>query len=136
MTVAEVETPKRQRRRRISPNPHTRGKALVANLDWRSREAKVLVAAREELTRHVGGEPNAVQRVLIERGARLMLYLEMMDAKAFEAAGTLTERDSRQYLAWVNALRLCLRELGLKAAPAERLPDLHDIVAEHGKATR
>ena len=47
----------------------------------------------------------------------------MMDARALEA-GTMSERDSRQYLAWSNALRLCLRDLGVKAAPAEKLPDL------------
>jgi hypothetical protein len=45
----------------------------------------------------------------------------------------MTERNSWQYLAWVNALRLCLRELGVKAAPVEKLPDLGDILAEHGK---
>lgn len=130
MSVVQVDTSKK--RRRNNPNPHTRGRALLANLDWRTREAKVLVAARDELTRHVGS-PNSVQRVLIERAARLALYIEMMDAKAFEA-GTMSERDSRQYLAWVNAQRLCLRELGVKASAAEKLPDLHDIVAEHGAA--
>jgi hypothetical protein len=46
----------------------------------------------------------------------------------------MSERLSRSYLAAQNALRLCLRELGLKAAPAEKLPDLHDIIAEHGTA--
>ena len=77
-----------------------------------------MVAAREELTRHVG-KPNSVQRVLIERAARLSLYIEMMDAKAFEA-GTMSERDSRQYLAWVNALRLCLREIAIDEATAAK----------------
>ena len=62
----------------------------------------------------------------------MTLYVEMMDARAL-AAGTMSERDSRQYLAWVNALRLCPRELGVKAAPVEKLPDLGDILAEHGK---
>ena len=62
-----------------------------------------------------------------------MVYIETMDAQALEER-TMSERNSRQYLAWTNALRLCLRELGLKAAPAEKLPDLHDIVAAHGTA--
>jgi hypothetical protein len=35
-----------------------------------------------------------VQKALIERAARLTLYIELMDAKALEA-GTMTERDSR-----------------------------------------
>ena len=85
------------------------------------------------LTRHVGGAPNDIQRVLIERASRLMVYIETMDAQALED-GTMSERNSRQYLAWTNSLRLTLRELGLKAAPAEKLPDLSDIVAEHGTA--
>jgi hypothetical protein len=106
MSVVQVDTPKKPRRR--SPNPHTRGRALLANLDWRTREAKVLVAARDELTRHVGS-PNSVQRVLIERAARLSLFIEMMDAKAFEA-GTMSERDSRQYLAWERLAPLLARD--------------------------
>jgi hypothetical protein len=31
-------------------------------------------------------------------------------------------------------IRLTARELGLRAAPASKLPDLSDILAEHGKA--
>jgi hypothetical protein len=108
---------------------------MLAKLDRRTKEARLLEAARASLTRHVGGAPNDIQRVLIERACRLMVYIETMDAQALED-GTMSERNSRQYLAWTNALRLCLRELGLKAAPAEKLPDLHDIVAEHGKAAR
>ena len=42
-----------------------------------------------------------------------------MDAKAL-VAGTMSERDSRQYLAWVNALRLALRELGVDEAKSEK----------------
>jgi hypothetical protein len=132
MSVAQVEQPKKRRRAALGPD--TRQHRLLEGIDWRTREGQVLIATRAELTAHVGS-PNSVQRVLIERAARLALYIEMMDAKAFEA-GTMSERDSRQYLAWVNAQRLCLRELGVKASAAEKLPDLHDIVAEHGKAPR
>ena len=41
------------------------------------------------------GHPNNVQKALIERAARLMLYIEQMDARAI-AAGTMTAHDSRQ----------------------------------------
>jgi hypothetical protein len=104
---------------------------MLAKLDRRTKEARLLEAARAVFTRHVGGAPNDIQRVLIERASRLMVYIETMDAQALED-GTMSERNSRQYLAWTNSLRLTLRELGLKAAPVEKLPDLHDIVAEHG----
>jgi hypothetical protein len=106
---------------------------MLAKLDRRTKEARLLEAARASFTRHVSGAPNDIQRVLIERASRLMVYIETMDAQALED-GTMSERNSRQYLAWTNSLRLTLRELGLKAAPAEKLPDLRDILAEHGTA--
>jgi hypothetical protein len=49
-----------------------------------------------------------------------------MDKRAFED-GTMSERNSRQYLAWVNALRLCLR--GLKEAAAAKPLSLDDVVS-------
>jgi hypothetical protein len=41
-----------------------------------------------------------------------MVYIETMDAQALED-GTMSERNSRQYLAWTNSLRLTLRDLEL-----------------------
>jgi hypothetical protein len=87
------------------------------------REGQVLIAARAELTAHVGGAPNDIQRALIESAARLQLYIETMDAQAHED-GTMSERNSRQYLAWTNSLRLTLRDLGVKAAPDVLPPSL------------
>jgi hypothetical protein len=52
---------------------------MLAQLDWRTRQAKLLVAMRAELTRHIGGSPNAAQRVLIERISRLVVFIETMD---------------------------------------------------------
>jgi hypothetical protein len=87
----------------------------------RSREGKLLAAARAELIAHVGGNPNNVQKTL-------SLYIELMDAEALEA-GTMSERNSRQYLAWSNALRLCLREIGVDEAKPAKPPSLSDYVA-------
>jgi hypothetical protein len=42
----------------------------------------------------------------------------------------MSERNSRQYLACINALRLCLREIGLKESIAARPLKLDDIVAD------
>jgi hypothetical protein len=106
---------------------------MLAKLDRRTREARLLATKRAELTRHVGGAPNDIQRVLIERASRLLLYLEVMDRETLEA-GTMSERNSRQYLAWQNSLRLCLRELGVKAAPASAPPSLDLIVSRHRRA--
>jgi hypothetical protein len=96
---------------------------MLAKIDGRTKESRLMAAARAELTRHVGGSPNSIQRALIERAARLMLYIEVMDRETLET-GTMSERASRQYLAWSNSLRLTLRDLGVRAAPAEKLPDL------------
>jgi hypothetical protein len=96
---------------------------MLAKIDGRTKESRLLAAARAELTRHVGGAPTSIQRTLIERAARLMLYIEVMDRETLET-GTMSERASRQYLAWSNSLRLTLRDLGVKSAPAENLPDL------------
>ena len=106
---------------------------MLAKIDGRTREARLLAAARDELTRHVGGAPTSVQRTLIERAARAQLYLEVWD-RGTPATGTISERDSRQYLAMQNSLRLCLRELGMQAAPAVAPASLANIVSRHHKA--
>jgi hypothetical protein len=51
----------------------------------------------------------------------------LMDAEAL-VAGTMTERNSRQYLAWVNALRLCLRDIGIDGAKPAKTPSLGDYL--------
>jgi hypothetical protein len=75
---------------------------MLAKIDGRTKESRLRAAARAELTRHVGGSPNGIQRTLIERAARLMLYIEVMDRETLET-GTMSERASRQYLAWSSS---------------------------------
>jgi hypothetical protein len=60
------------------------------------------------------------------------LRLELLDEKM--TAGSLTAHDGRSFSALSNQVRLLARELGLKASPAEKLPDLRDILAEHSLA--
>jgi hypothetical protein len=76
-------------------------------------------ARRAELTQHVGGQPSAVERQLIERAVRLGFQLELMDAK-LARGDEFTEHDHRVYLAWSNSLGRTLRLLGLKPAGAGR----------------
>jgi hypothetical protein len=102
---------------------------MLAKLDRRTKEARLLEDARASLTRHIG-VPSEVERVLIERCARLQLFIEVMDRRALEA-GTMSERDSKQYLAWTGQLRLCLRELGTKASAPEKTASIASIVARH-----
>ena len=131
MSVSALDTPRVRPRRGLGP--HTREHRLLEGIDWRTREGQVLIAARAELTAHVGGSPNNVQKVLIERASRLMLYLELMDREAL-VAGTMSERNSRMYLAWTNSLRLTLREIGIDEAKPVAPPSLDQYLATKGAA--
>jgi hypothetical protein len=112
----------------VALGPHSRPH-MLAKLDQRTRESRLLAAVRRDLTAHVGGRPSATQRALIERCARLSLYIEAMDRDSM-ASGTMSERNSRSYLAWSNSLRLALRDLG-KAAAVAQPPSLERIIADH-----
>ncbi len=100
----------------VQIGPYSRPTAL-AKLDGRTREARLLRQVRSELTAHVGGNPSAVERRLIERAAWLTLRADQLEAK-IEDGGGLTDHDTRQYLAWSNGLARTLARLGLKGARA------------------
>jgi hypothetical protein len=87
------------------------------SIDGRSKAGKFLRTCEAELTAQVGGSPSFAQRLLIRRIARAMLKLELMDAKL--AGDTWTDHDARTYGGLGNAVRLGLRDLGLKPAPAK-----------------
>ena len=92
---------------------------MLAKLDGRTREAALMRRTRGELTAHVGGQPSATQRALIERAVNLTVRLALMDAK-FAAGTGQSDHDSRTYLSWSNALTKTLRQLGLQ--PAAKRP--------------
>jgi hypothetical protein len=106
---------------------------LGDRVDGRSREGRFLTKIERELVAQLGGQPSFTQKLLIRRLSRAMLRLELLDEKQ-TAGKELTAHDGRSFSALSNQVRLLARELGLRAAPAEKLPDLHDIVASHGKA--
>jgi hypothetical protein len=97
----------------------------LAKIDQRTREAALLRRVREELTAHVGGNPSAVERVLIERCCWVQLRLAMLDKK-LASGRDFTEIDSNVYLAWANTLARTLVRLGVKPA-ATRPPTLADL---------
>jgi hypothetical protein len=77
MSVVDLKS-----RKRRGPHPERElNFDLLSDLDWRTREGKFLIAVRKQLTAHVGGAPNHIQRQLIERASRLSLYVEMLDAR-------------------------------------------------------
>jgi len=111
--------------------PYSRS-ASLAKIDGRTREAALMRRVRAEFTAHVGGNPSAVQRALIERAVQLTLRISAMDRK-FAETGAQTELDSRTYLAWSGSLSRVLRDLGMNGPPA-RGPSLSDYIADTAAA--
>jgi hypothetical protein len=89
-------------------------KTVLAKLDGRTKEMRLMRQVRADLTAHCGGAPSATQRALIERCAWLSLRVAQFDAK-----GHLTEHDSRVYLSFSNSLARALQMLGVGSATAE-----------------
>ena len=92
------------------------------------KKVNSFAAVKSELARHVGGNPNFPQKLLIRRAARAMLRLELFDTKMVK--GNFTTHDAHVYGGLSNTLRLCLRELGIKSQPAKPVT-LNDIAARH-----
>jgi hypothetical protein len=113
---------------RIAPiSPHCRALrrgSLGDSIDGRSREGKFLRKCDAELVAQIGGEPSFAQSLLIRRAARALLQLEILDKKM--ATGNWTGHDGRTQSGLNNAVRLCLRELGVKAVPAPKPSPLAD----------
>lgn len=117
-------------KRKIGPYS---GSLALAKIDGRRKESKLLERVRSELIQHVGGNPTATQRAMIDRAAWLSLHIALMDARAIEEGSALSERDSRQYLAWSNSLTRTLRELGI-GNPTTSKRKLDQILAERSAA--
>lgn len=100
---------------------------VLAKLDQRTREARLMRETRADLVRHVGGNPSVTQKLLIDQACQLTLRLALMDRKLAEA-GDQSEHDIRTYTTWCNALTRTLVRIGLKGAP-ERVPTLKDYLA-------
>lgn len=96
-------------------------------LDRRTREGKFALAVREELTRHVGGEPSAPEQILIQLAAVKALRLALMTDRILQPKAIKDGHDER-YLAWSGALRRDLEALGIKPGPG-KLPTLENYIA-------
>ena len=106
--------------------------SVLGSLDRRGKAARLLEAEISSLVEHVGGNPTIVQRKLIERAARLALYLNQADRKADEAGG-LSDHARREYLAWHNSYVRTLSAIGVKGEPGGKTPDLQSYLRDAGK---
>jgi hypothetical protein len=96
-----------EKARHLGPNNRP---CILAKVDQRTKEARLLRETRDELIAHVGGQPSATQLALIERAAWLSLGVARLDAKLTGAE--FTQRDHNTYLAWSNSLARVLSQLG------------------------
>ena len=85
-----------------------------------------------ELIKHVGGKPNFMQRLLIERVVKIRMQLDLFEEKL--ARGSWTPHDARTYGALHNAIRLTARELGL--SPATKTPPVSLPRTSHRQLSR
>jgi hypothetical protein len=113
------DTPARRQTRKRPPSvgPYSKP-AVLAKVDGRTREGRLLKRVRADLTAHLGGAPSITQRMVIERAAALTLKLALLDAANPDAF--FDEHASNYYLAWSNSLERCLRQLGLQ--PSQAMP--------------
>jgi hypothetical protein len=108
--------------------PHSRPGRL-AIIDGRSAEAQAMKRIRDDLARHVGGNPSVTQKMLIERCAVLTLRIQLMDRQQLRDS-VLTERNAREYLCWTNSLSRLLRQLGMKGAAPRQLSPI-EVMRQH-----
>jgi hypothetical protein len=99
----------------------------LGDIDGRSKEGRFLRAVESDLIEQVGGAPSVGQTLLIRRIARTMLSLEILDFKL--ASGNWNDCDARTQGGLSNNVRLCLRELGIRA-PAAKKATLASYLAE------
>jgi hypothetical protein len=107
-------------------------------VDGRTQSGRLMKQLRTDLVAHVGGRPNAVQRALIERAARLNAHLEALDRK-LDDGEELTPDEDKRYVSWHGALVRVLSRLGIKdgrpiGAPIEG-PSLSEYLASKATAS-
>jgi hypothetical protein len=109
--------------------------AAGATIDRRTREGRFLREYAEQLKQHVGGSPTIVQTALIHQACRLALMCALMDEKMEDTeTPEISDRVSRQYLAWSNALSRLLVAIGVQAAGRAKVSPLEYAQQQRGAA--
>src|SRR6266851_4858536 len=71
----------------------------IAHVDARTKLGRLHKAFKKALLDHFDGQPNIIERGIIERCCFLQLKCHLLDRKMAEQ-GDLTEMDSHCYIAW------------------------------------
>ena len=84
-----------------------------------------------DLSAHVGNNPTAAERLIIQSAAIKATRLFLLSEKIM-AGGEVGGIDGDHHaLAWLNSLRQDLSTLGLESRLRDVTPTLKDIIAEH-----
>jgi hypothetical protein len=107
---------------------------VLAKVDGRSREGRLLTQVRRALIEQLGGEAKLTpaQRLLVDRVAHLQLRVAKLDARLID--GSYTSYDNSTHAAFSNALRRTLLALNLETPIAPSAPSLSDYFASKQKA--
>ena len=100
----------------------------LRQLDGRSAEGRLVRRLEGELLAHIGHEPSIAERLLVDQIVKLRLLLDALGEKMMN--GSFTDLDRRCFGAAHNAIRLALREIGLKPTAQTNQPlDLSTYLA-------
>jgi len=94
---------------RVPGQPGKRQVRQLCKIDGRTQLGRLIREFRDELYAHLSGQPNAVERALIDQCCALRAKTALLDKQILE--GTATEMDANCYIAWANALRRALAAL-------------------------
>jgi len=84
----------------------------LRQLDGRSAQGRLVRRLEGELLAHIGHEPSIAERLLVDQIVKLRLLLDALGERMMD--GTFSDLDRRCFGAAHNAIRLALREIGLK----------------------
>ena len=87
--------------------PHSRPGRL-ALIDGRTAQAQFMKRIKNDLTRHVGGQPSVTQRMAIDQCAMLSLRLHMMDRAELQDRSA---KNTHEYATLTSALSALLQQL-------------------------
>jgi hypothetical protein len=108
------------------PGPYSERISFGYVLDRRTSEGKFVLAIREQLTRHLGGQLTAPQQLIVSAASIKALRLEMMLKTILSEEAIASGNQDGQYLAWSNSLRRDLEAIGIARPP--ELPRLGDYL--------
>ena len=111
--------------------PFSRDRSL-STLDRRTNAGRVLRATITDLTEHLGGDPSAAERLLVQSAAIKAYRLFLLSEKLL-AGGEIGADGDHHCLAWLNSMRQDLTALGLARRVRDVTPNLADYIASNNE---